>query len=311
MDAVVQQVGDKVVFADIQLESSDYGTTSGDVVGATTIYDFTDPDYVPSFWMIDEVVENSSFGSESQAVSYATSAYNTLAAEGVTANIAFEYEITRGNLTVNTLTKFFKQTSGDYYVNIMLLESGFTANQSGAGDIIVSRVLRVLFSGENGSGDEKFWDNQIASGTTNAGTEISKSFSTTLNSSWNEDNLTIVATIWYKSGSTIIKAISTEDVPGDVTPVINNPVQLSHRSRFIFNNNGKAGVTFFNLKEGNVTLCIYDMAGRVVDKPLDAWFTSGNHTVTVKTPGLAAGVYNYRLVMPNRVMADKLIVSHK
>ena len=308
MDAVVQQVGDKVVFIDAQLESSDYGSTSGDVVGNTTIYDFTDPDYVPSFWMIDEVVGNSSFGSESQAVSYATNAYDALAAEGVTANIAFEFEITRDVLTVNTLTKFFKQTSGDYYVNIMLLESDFQVNQSGAGLIDAQRVLRVLFSGENGAGDEKFWDAQIGSGDIAAGTEVAKTFSTTLNSSWDQDNFTVVPTIWYKSGSTI-KAISTEDVPGDVTPISNDAIKLSEQSKFFMNSKGKTGVTFFNRKEGNVQLYIYDMAGRIMAKSVDRWLKSGCHTITANTSNLAAGIYNYRLITPERVLTKKMIIS--
>ncbi len=306
MDAVAQQVGDKVVFVDVQLVSSDYGSESGDVVSDEIVKQ----SYVPAFWMIDKVVDNGDVGSDSKAVSYATNAYNTLAGEGVTANIAFEYEITGDNLTVNTLTKYFKQTSGDYYVNIMLLESDFQVNQSGAGLIDAQRVLRVLFSGEDSAGDEEFWGTQVGSSDIAAGTEVAKTFSTTLNSSWVKDNFTVVATIWYRSGSTR-KAIGAEDIPGDVTPAINDPVQLSEQSRFILNSNGKAGVTFFNLKEGNVRLCIYDMAGRVIARPLDAWFKSGNHTVIIKTPDLAAGVYNYRLVTPDKVIADKLIVSHK
>ena len=252
MDAVVQQVGDNVVFVDVQLASSDYGTESGDVVSDEIVKQ----SYVPAFWMIDKVVDNGDVSSNSKAVSYATNAYNTLAAEGVTANIAFEYEITRDVLTVNTITKFFTQASGDYYVNIMLLESDFQVNQSGAGLIDAQRVLRVLFSGENGAGDEKFWDTQIASGTTEAGTEVSSTFSTTLNSSWDQGNFTIVATIWYRSGNTR-KAISTEDVPGGVTPIVNNTMKLSNQSKFFQNAHGKTGITFFNRKEGNIQLYIY------------------------------------------------------
>lgn len=304
MDAVVQQVGDKVVFVDVQLASSDYGTESGDVVSDEIVKQ----SYVPAFWMIDKVVDNGDVNSDSKAVSYATSAYNTLNSEGVTANIAFEYEITRDNITVNTLTKFFKQTSGDYYVNIMLLESDFQVNQSGAGLIDAQRVLRVLFSGENGAGDEKFWDTQIASGTTDAGTEVSKTFSTTLNSSWDQENFTISATIWYRSGNTS-KAINVEDVPGGVTPIINNTMKLSDQSKFFQNAHGKSGITFFNRKEGSVKLYIYDMAGRIMAKSVDRWFKSGYHTITVNTSNIAAGIYNYRLITPDKVLTKKIIIS--
>ena len=304
MDAVVQQVGDKVVFVDVQLASSDYGSESGDVVSDEIVKQ----SYVPAFWMIDKVVDNGDVDSESKAVSYATDAYNTLAAEGVTANIAFEYEITKDNLTVNTLTKFFKQTSGDYYVNIMLLESDFQVNQSGTGLIDAQRVLRVLFSGENGAGDEKFWDTQIASGTTGAETEVSKTFSTTLNSSWDQENFTIIAAIWYRSGNTS-KAINVEDVPGGVTPIINNTMKLSDQSKFSQNANGKSGITFFNRKEGSVKLYIYDMAGRIMAKSVDRWFKSGYHTITVNTSNIAAGIYNYRLITPDKVLTKKIIIS--
>lgn len=182
-------------------------------------------------------------------------------------------------------------------------------DQKGAGLIDAQRVLRVFFSGEDGEGDEEFWGTQVGSGDIDARTEIEKTFSTTLNSSWVQDNFTIVATIWKKSGNTV-KAISVDDVPGDVTPVINNPVQVSEQNRFILNSNGKADVKFYNMKEGNVKLYIYDMAGRVIARPLDAWLKSEQHTVTVNTPDQAAGVYNYRLVMPDKIIADKLIVSH-
>jgi hypothetical protein len=214
MDAVVQQLGDNVVFVDVQRGSSNYGSPSGDVV-TSNVKPFAT--YTPSFWLIDDSVTYSDMSSESKAVNYSRNKYNELEAQGVKAHIAFEYTISGNTLTVNTLTKFFTQMSGDYYVNIMLLESGFEAEQAGApgGTIIASRVLRVIFSGENGAGDEKFWDTQIANGTTDAGTEVSKTFSTTLNQVWDQTKLTVVATIWYKSGNTI-KAISAEDVPGEI-----------------------------------------------------------------------------------------------
>ncbi len=214
MDAVVQQIGDDVVFVDVQRGSSDYGSPSGDVV-TSNVKPFAT--YTPSFWLIDDSVTWQDMESESKAVAYTTDKYEVLESQGVKAHIAFEYEISGNTLTVNTLTKFFAEMTGDYYVNIMLLESGFEAEQAGSpnGTIIASRVLRVIFSGENGDGDEQFWDTQIANGTTDAGTEVSKTFSTTLKSSWDKDKLTIVATIWFKSGNTI-KAISAEDVPGSI-----------------------------------------------------------------------------------------------
>ncbi len=214
MDAVVEQLGDKVVFVDVQRGSSNYGSPSGDVV-TSNVKPFAT--YTPSFWLIDDSVNYNEMGSASKAVSYTRNKYNALEAAGVKAHIAFEKTISGNTLTVKTVTKFFKEMTGDYYVNIMLLESGFEAQQSGApgGSIIASRVLRVIFSGENGAGDEKFWDTKIASGTTAAGTEVSKNFSTTLKTAWKKDSLTVVATIWYKSGNTI-KEISSEDIPGNI-----------------------------------------------------------------------------------------------
>jgi len=289
MDEVSSKLGDSVVFVDVQLGSSDYGSPSGDTVDNNT----GNQSYVPAFWMVDAVVQNNQMSPAATAVTTAKSKYAALKTQGVTAHIAFEKSIASNKLTVNTQTKFFKQATGDYFVNIMLIESGFQASQkNGSGQMVTitaKRVLRRVFSGENGAGDAKFWNCKIASGTTPANTVVNKTFSTTLNSAWNQQNLAVVATIWTKSGSTN-KAVSTEDKPGTIGGDLQAPVV-----------DVTAPAANAVLQVGtmpNITWTATDNVG-VVSRAI--YFSSNNGTAWTKVDSAAGNTGTYQWTVPNNM----------
>ncbi|HBC47749.1 MAG TPA: hypothetical protein DCZ43_11940, partial [candidate division Zixibacteria bacterium] len=52
----------------------------------------------------------------------------------------------------------------------------------------------------------------------------------------------------------------------------------------------------FELPEaGPVTLEIYDILGRLIDKPIDGFYSAGGHAVTWDGSHVSSGIYFYRL----------------
>ncbi|MCF8368493.1 MAG: Omp28-related outer membrane protein [Bacteroidales bacterium] len=95
---------------------------SGDPMHKATLYNSfenvrTDGGGIPAFWVGDKKTTN-------------LGDMVTLLAETPTAGIALQYEISGANIAVKTKTKFFDAGSGDYYLSVLVLESGIDGSSS-------------------------------------------------------------------------------------------------------------------------------------------------------------------------------------
>jgi hypothetical protein len=110
------------------------------------------------------------------------------------ANISGTATISGGTITVNTKTKFLKDQAEEYMVAAYVLEDGITATQSSDASTkknIHDRVLRTKLSstvfGETIGSNFKSGDSK------------DKTFTATLNSSWNAANLSVAIVLWRKN----------------------------------------------------------------------------------------------------------------
>ena len=119
------------------------------------------------------------------------------------AAVTFANEKVGDKMNVNTMVKFFSGTSGDYYLSVYLLESGMDGSasagnyaQNGTSDPIYKHdfVLRTAATPNNAYGEK------IATGTISAGTVVKKSYSITIDPSWNQ-NVYVAAVLWKLNGT--------------------------------------------------------------------------------------------------------------
>jgi len=98
-------------------------------------------------------------------------------------------------MTIETNTKFFISTEGEYYLGVYLLEDGIVASQSGpkAGpNAVHDNVLR----GGNAS-----WGELLTSGSVEANKNFEKTIKITLDPSWNNSKLSVFTILWKKNGA--------------------------------------------------------------------------------------------------------------
>lgn len=115
----------------------------------------------------------------------------------VIANAASDVVISpEGQISVTTKTVFFEATEGDYYLATYLVEEGAVNRQYGQSGLVEHKgVLRVAM-------DSLDWGSLITSDSVDAGNEISKSYSYTVDDdSWDLSKLVVCNIIWKKVGT--------------------------------------------------------------------------------------------------------------
>jgi thiol-disulfide isomerase/thioredoxin len=122
---------------------------------------------------------------------------NSVLGTAATANSSIDVTLNGSILTVKANTKFFTASSETHYISAYVVENGLKGRQyiSGQGwdeNATHNHVLRTKLS-TSITGDE------LTTSAT-AGQEISKEFTTTLNSAWKTENLQVAVVIW-KAGT--------------------------------------------------------------------------------------------------------------
>jgi len=111
------------------------------------------------------------------------------------ANCSYTATQAGSELKVNTTTEFFRDTTGEFYLSVILIENDVIAPQNGIGNAAHHMdVLRASMS-------PSVFGEKIAMGIIKAKTVIAKSFSTTLDGSWKTQDLSVACLIWKKTGS--------------------------------------------------------------------------------------------------------------
>ncbi|MCX6231690.1 MAG: Omp28-related outer membrane protein [Bacteroidetes bacterium] len=158
--------------------------------------DRTDGGGIPSFWIGD--VPN-----------YQASTLSTLLAQPCKAAVDLNFTKTATTMTVNTQTKFFADDNGDYYLSVLVLESGIDGSasapsgykQNGTTDPAYTHQHVLRASAVEGSG----YGESIIKGAVTAGQTINKSYTITLDASWTK-TVFPVAVLWkYDASSAVPK----------------------------------------------------------------------------------------------------------
>ena len=108
---------------------------------------------------------------------------------------------------------------------------------------------------------------------------------------WVIDNLEIQA------GT--VTSVAAVPAPGGISLAQNSPNPAR----------GATSISFALPEDGPVQLRVYDVAGRLVETLVDRPLAAGSHQVRLDRPGMASGVYFYRLTAAGDTRSRKMIVS--
>jgi hypothetical protein len=132
------------------------------------------------------------------------------------ASTGFTYTIAGNKITVKTKSKFWKATSGEYYVAAYIVEDSVYGMQNGKpSDVYHHDVLRGSMTAGSTYGVP------LASGTINLNQEASKDFTFNIvDPSWVKNRIKIVTMIWKKNGSTY-DFVNANHIKSSTTSVAN------------------------------------------------------------------------------------------
>lgn len=166
--------------------------------GWNTSYNVTG---VPAFYINNEelIAGGGVYSSVSYNVSQVLQKANAFAATPVVAGVAMSKFITGDSITVTTLTKFFKASSGNYKLGIYITESDIIAFQSTNSGTSANYEHHNLLRACNAS---VFTGADLNGGTAiTAGQQFENSYKMHLKPAWDKTKLKVVAILW-KIGST-------------------------------------------------------------------------------------------------------------
>lgn len=126
-------------------------------------------------------------------------------AESPIAQSVYLYEINDNMITINTVTKFFEDVTGNFYLGAYLIEDGVIGYQAGNAAGPNASHHKVL----RGSASSSSWGEEIVDTEAFTGDYFNKSFEMEIGSSWNVDNIEVALIIWEKKSSSNYKFVNT------------------------------------------------------------------------------------------------------
>lgn len=219
------------------------------------------------------------------------------------ANIAFKYQVSGNQVTVQAGIKFFSNDDGDeYYANVFIVENKIpTVQRTGSGDIqlIQERVSR----GPMISGNAGIWGQKFASGPVSAGAFFNIKFTSVLNASWKTANLQYVAVVWKKKTGTY-SVLSAEDVPSISTGTEEETEPVQNEIS-VYPNPVTEQMNIYISKPAIVS--VSNMLGQEM---LSHEFNEpGNKVITMNTSGLVPGIYLVKISCDGKTMTKRIIVQ--
>jgi len=114
----------------------------------------------------------------------------------VKASASFKYKIDGDQLTIKAEMKIYKNLTGKYYMAAYLVENDIKAYQAGNSAGANARHHLVF----RGSLSSNTWGEKIVDGSVFAGDVFGKTYTVTIPSDYNKDNLTYGVVLWKKNG---------------------------------------------------------------------------------------------------------------
>ena len=295
-DNIYHQHGDSIVFINAHVSSSDVGDKySGDFHNALN----GNGEGIPSY-NVDGIKQPSWPPLENAILDSA----RRFLKRPVVANVAFRYQITGTQLSVQASVKFFVADKADeYYVNVFVLENSITTKQKV--DVTYETLVQDRVSrGPIMSGNSGIWGEKIASGSIASGKFYDVTFNSTLQSAWIKNNLKVVAVLWKKTNNKYY-VLSAEDVP-DKTNGITDPGVGNLAELVVYPNPASEEVNVSVNGNGNIVV-INALGQSVLSKDFK---TNSNQIVSITTSQLQSGIYFLKINQNGEVATRKIVIQN-
>ena len=211
-------------------------------------------------------------------------AADSFSTAAVFASTGFTSSITGSTLTVQTNTKFWLGSSGNYSTAVYVVEDGVMSTQNGqTGTVAHHNVLRSHL-GSNVFG-------QPAGTATNAaGSEFAQTFTMTIPSGWNKNNLKILTVIWKQENGEM-KFVNANSEPSAASSAISTLSDVQDFSVFPNPAQGEVHIAAtLPAGTGTVSVGLFNVLGQEVASTVVT--PQGNKlAATMQTSSMPAGTY--------------------
>ena len=301
-EIMVEESMDKAVFIELH-NSDDLSNTTNDAILA----DFPYTAYTPA-WYVNGLNVTYAVDGGGQIPTYTEqnvkSAIDSTYEVPPVANSIYEFTLSGNELTVNTQTKFFQSTEGDYYLAVYVVENDVDEDQDGApANFLRDFTLRTGMTAGNHYGE------LVASGVIAAGTEYEDTYTVTLDNDWVQSHIWLATVIWQNNGGIYSYvnaftdygriAVGVEElVSADFEiQLINNPAQYSAQLQ----------VGAINYLE-NVQIQLTDLQGRILQTIYNGTMLEGNHIIDINLENISSGMYLVNTISGQHQNSQSLVV---
>ena len=220
------------------------------------------------------------------------------------ANAGIEASFSGDQLQINTKTKFFQGTSGEYYLGVYIVENGVINNQSGQGtNAVHKKIMR-------GAVTPTTFGELLMNGSIGMNMEFDHSFTIPLNSDWVKENLEVITIIWQKENETY-SFVNTNMVSDIATTTSIENVLLEgvdlNVSPTIISSDATISIKLKN-ELTDAMLQIFDLQGRKVMDIFQGNLNADNIIFTFsKNSNLQNGIFFLNLQADKKVISQKII----
>ena len=239
---------------------------------------------------------------------YSTSPASPVQIEVISQN----YNSSTRQLSVSVDATALENLSGQYKISYVITEDNLIYSQSGNStcpggtNYVHLWVVRNMVNGATG-------ENINSGGTWPNGQTISKGFTTAIDNAWTPANCKLQIFV-YKSESTLNMSEIQQGIKrgilmtgvGNQNALIPTKYELSQNYPNPFN--PVTNIKFAIPKDGNVSLKVYDMLGKLVDVYMDGFIKAGYYNAEVDGTKLTSGVYFYTLKASNYTETKKMLL---
>lgn len=208
-------------------------------------------------------------------------------------------------LNVKTKTRFFKSAEGEFYLGVYVIEDKVVNYQASRSSAAVHKnVLR-------GSVGPEHFGKLISSGQVASGTEMENEFTTTLNASWNTDNIKLATIIWRKVGDSYLYFNGyVFDEWQTTTSIKNNSIEgfkvdlnnlIAHED-LVF-------VISIEKPIKDLSIKLYDIQGNLLSSKSYTGLNAGIHHEEWDTNFMPSGSYLLQFHSPNGSLIKRFILQ--
>jgi len=216
-----------------------------------------------------------------------------------------------GQLDVTLNATSLANLTGQFKINYVITEDNLVYPQTG-NSYCVGGSTYVHYWVVRNMVNSSLGENLNTGGTWNNGQVIPKTFTTTVNSAWVAGNCKLKIFI-YQDGSplymaTVYQAMQTPILVTSVNDPAKTAVKFELAQNYPNPFNPTTNIKFAIPKDGQASLKIYDITGKLVETYLDTYVKAGYYNADFDGTKLASGTYFYTLITNGMTETKKMIL---